>query len=245
MYTTPTFAGLNASMYYSPNAQEAVQTSATSTRNGNIWGATARADVGSVLRPARLRLQRRQQPRGRRRAVRSEARWKLGASWATCRGRIGLIGTLRLRQPGARPHRRRQGRPVGLDDQLGAHIGNFQVLAQYGQLRTEELRFRLDAGQRVCGDSGARAYHGRRCATSCRSARGCTPRTTAPGTSRTSSPTTPTPGYTSVNGAPFPYGADPEVWALASSTTSKRRRACGDGRRGARSCSNDPARSGV
>jgi len=49
-YTTPTFAGINASLYYSPTPQEAVQlssgtTTATDT-DGRIWGGTLRATYG-------------------------------------------------------------------------------------------------------------------------------------------------------------------------------------------------------
>jgi hypothetical protein len=56
MYTSPTFAGLNASGYHSPNAQEAVQTSTASDTNGNIWGATAEVIANTVAAPIEAQI---------------------------------------------------------------------------------------------------------------------------------------------------------------------------------------------
>jgi predicted porin len=93
MYTTPTFAGLNGSLYYSPNAQEAVQTSATSDTNGNLWGATARGTWGPFYGQLDYVSNEGNTPPA---GVRSDqSAWKLGASWGYMPGaRIGLIGTL-------------------------------------------------------------------------------------------------------------------------------------------------------
>ncbi len=46
-YTTPTFAGFNATFSYSPNDQESVQNNTTQDTDGQIWGATLRGRYGA------------------------------------------------------------------------------------------------------------------------------------------------------------------------------------------------------
>ena len=105
-YTTPTFAGLNATLSYSPNFQEAVQgevagvATAGQKSDGYLWGATLRgtwgpfyaqidyADVNgnSWIYPAVVAAGTPTPTRGT-----SEV-WKAGASWGYMPGaRIGLI----------------------------------------------------------------------------------------------------------------------------------------------------------
>jgi len=214
MYTTPTFAGLNGSLYYSPNAQEAVQTSSTSDTDGNIWGATARGTWGPVYGQLDYVSNQGNNPAGG--GVRSDqSAWKLGASWGYMPGaRIGLIGTLAY-----------DNQALGLTagdkvDQWGWTInwehtfGNFQVLAQYGQLgNLKSCDSDATPGNVSCGDSGARAYMaGLRYFMSKRTWVYASYNGTSNKSNQFADYTN--AGYTSVNGAPFPYGADPRVWAL-------------------------------
>jgi predicted porin len=213
MYTTPTFAGLNASMYYSPNAQEAVQTSATSDTNGNIWGATARGTWGPFYGQLDYVSNEGNSPAT---GVRSDqSAWKLGASWGYMPGaRIGLIGTLAY-----------DNQALGLTagdkvDQWGWTInwehtfGNFQVLAQYGEIgNLKSCDSDATPGNVSCGDSSARGYMlGLRYIMSKRTWVYASYNATSNKSNQFADYTN--AGYTSVNGAPFPYGADPEVWAL-------------------------------
>ena len=213
MYTTPTFAGLNASLYYSPNAQEAVQTSSTSDTDGTIWGATARGTWGPFYAQLDYVSNEGNTPAT---GVRSDqSAWKLGASWGYMPGaRIGLIGTLAY-----------DNQPLGLTagdkvDQWGWTInwehtfGNFQLLAQYGQLgKLNSCDSDSAVGNVSCGDSGARAFMvGGRYFMSKRTWVYASYNGTWNKSNQFADYTN--AGYTSVNGAPFPYGADPEVWAL-------------------------------
>jgi predicted porin len=213
MYTSPTFAGLNGSLYYSPNAQEAVQTSATSDTNGNIWGATARGTWGPFYGQLDYVSNEGSAPAA---GVRSDqSAWKLGASWGYMPGaRIGLIGTLAY-----------DNQALGLSqgdkvDQWGWTVnwehtfGNFQVMAQYGQLgNLKSCDSDATPGNVSCGDSGARGYMaGLRYFMSKRTWVYASYNGTSNKSNQFADYTN--AGYTSVNGAPFPYGADPEVWAL-------------------------------
>ena len=108
-YTTPTFAGINGTLSYSPNAQEAVQGEATPVGNvnagnvrsdGYLWGATVRGNWGpfyaqvdyadvqgnSWIYPAVVAVGTPTPNRGEGQA------WKVGGSWGYMPGaRIGLI----------------------------------------------------------------------------------------------------------------------------------------------------------
>jgi len=158
-YTTPTFAGINGTLSYSPNAQEAVQGEGTGTTNcqagapagvscksdGYLWGATARGEWGpfyaqvdyadvngnTPIGPAGT------PPRG------DGSAWKVGGSWGYMPGaRIGLIwvkstnnnafSVTAATQNGFIPGNsvNQQGWTLNWEHTFG----NFQVMAQYGQL---------------------------------------------------------------------------------------------------------------
>jgi predicted porin len=182
-YTSPTFAGINGTLSYSPNAQEAVQGEGTGTSScpaaptgfagtiscksdGYLWGATVRgtwgpfyaqvdyADVNgnTPIGPAGT------PPRGDGQA------WKVGASWGYLPGaRIGAIWVYTQNNNAFSGALAQANGFVPGDkvDQMGWTInwehtfGNFQVMAQYGQL--DDIKS-CDSAIIDCGDSGARGY---------------------------------------------------------------------------------------
>jgi predicted porin len=108
-YTTPTFAGINATLSYSPNAQEAVQEGQTVTlvnatgglvpgitfkSDGYIWAATARGTWGpfyTQIDYAKVNGNSPQGPTGTPPRGNADL-WKVGASWGYMPGaRIGAI----------------------------------------------------------------------------------------------------------------------------------------------------------
>jgi predicted porin len=213
LYTSPTFAGLNGSVYYSPNAQEAVQTTPPSEPDGYVWGATARGSWGPFYAQLDYIAINGNTPTT---GVRQDGSgWKLGASWGYMPGaRIGLIGTLTYDNVA-------QGLTVGDKvHQYGWTInwehtfGNFQLLAQYGQLgKLNSCDSDSTPGNVSCGDSGARAFMvGGRYFMSKRTWVYGSYNGTWNKSNQFADYTN--AGYTSVNGAPFPYGADPQIWAL-------------------------------
>jgi predicted porin len=212
MYTTPTFAGLNGSLYYSPNPQEAVQTNPPSDANGNVWGATARGAWGPIYAQVDYVSIEGNTPAS---GVRQDGSgWKLGASWGYMPGaRIGLIGTITYDN---------QARGLTVGDKVNQYgwtinwehtFGNFQVMAQYGQVSNlKSCDSDSDPGNVSCGDSGARAYMlGLRYLMSKRTWVYASYNGTWNKSNQFADYTN--AGYTSVNGGPFPYGADPQVWA--------------------------------
>jgi len=214
MYTTPSFAGLNASLYYSPNAQEAVQNAATSDTDGYIWGATVRGTWGAFYTQFDYVSNQANNPVGG--GVRPDvSAYKLGASWGYMPGaRIGLIGTVAY-----------DNQALGLTagdkvDQWGWTInwehtfGNFQVMAQYGELgNLKSCDSDATPGNVSCGDSGARGYMaGVRYLMSKRTWVYASYNSVSNKSNQFADYTN--GGYTSVGSGTFPYGADPEVWAL-------------------------------
>jgi predicted porin len=214
IYTTPTFAGLNASLYYSPNAQEAVQTSAIDDPNGMLWGATARGEWGPFYSQFDYVSNKGNSPTGG--GVRPEiSAYKLGASWGYMPGaRIGLIGTLVYDNDVLGLTRGDETNQWSWTLNWEHTFGNFQVLAQYGQLgNLKSCESDATPGNVSCGDSGARAYMaGLRYFMSKRTWVYASYNGTSNKSNQFADYTN--AGYTSVNGAPFPYGADPQVWAL-------------------------------
>ncbi|HSD40988.1 MAG TPA: porin [Burkholderiales bacterium] len=213
LYTTPTFAGLNASLYYSPNAQEAVQAASTSDTDGQIWGATARGTWGPFYGQFDYVSNKGNSPAT---GVRTDvSAYKLGASWGYMPGaRIGLIGTFANDNNAT-------GLALGDEvEQWGWTInwehtfGNFQVMAQYGEIgNLKDCDSDATPGNVSCGDSSARGYMvGLRYFMSKRTWVYASYNLTSNKSNQFADYTN--AGYTSVNGAPFPYGADPEVWAL-------------------------------
>jgi predicted porin len=213
LYTTPTFSGLNASLYYSPNAQEAVQNNATADTDGYIWGATARGEWGPFY--AQFDYVSNQGNSSLTGGVRSDvSAYKLGGSWGYMPGaRIGLIGTLAY-----------DNQALGLTagdkvDQLSWTVnwehtfGNVQVMAQYGQLNNlKSCDSGAAPGNVACSDSSARAYMlGLRYFLSKRTWVYASYNGTSNKSNQFADYTN--AGYTSGGGGTLPYGADPQVWA--------------------------------
>jgi predicted porin len=215
MYTSPTFAGLNASLHYSPNAQEAVQNNATSDTDGTLWGATVRGTWGPFYGQFDYVSNKGNDPIGA--GSRSEqSAYKLGASWGYMPGaRIGLIGTWADDN---------QARGLTAGDKVNQFswtvnwehtFGNFQVMAQYGQLgKLEDCDTDTLAGNVSCSSSSAYAYMlGVRYLMSKRTWVYASYNAVSNKSNQFADYTN--AGYTSVGAFTFyPYGADPEVWAL-------------------------------
>jgi predicted porin len=158
-YTTPTFAGINGTLSYSPQAEAVQNTGANVDTDGRIWGATVRgtwgpfyaqvdyADVAgnsSLVGAPRL----------------DGSAWKVGGSWGYMPGaRVGLIWV-----------RSEANNAVGLTtgDKVNQDgwtlnwehtFGNFQVMAQYGF--TNDMKS-CDSDSAVgnvsCGSSGSSGY---------------------------------------------------------------------------------------
>jgi predicted porin len=220
-YTTPTFAGLNATLSYSPNFQEAVQNEGAGTdTDGRIWGATVRGEWGPfyaqvdyadvqgnslsapVVNPVRL----------------DGAAWKVGASWGYLPGaRIGVIWVYSEANnavgltTGNKVHQ--QGATINWEHTFG----NFQVMAQFGWL--DNLKgCNGDAGTVSCNDTGAMAYMvGGRYFLSKRTWLFASWNMTSNENNQFADYTG--GAITSTNlpaggGPTYPYGADPQVWAI-------------------------------
>ena len=155
-YTTPTFAGLNATISYSPNNQEAVQNNNTVDADGDMWGATVRGEWGPWY--AQVDYAKQDANTSLTGAPRAEwAGWKVGGSWGYMPGaRVGIIW-VRTDTNNA------TGTLVGDDVyQTGWTVnwehtfGNFQVMAQYGW--TNNIKDCDSTAIISCGDSKARGY---------------------------------------------------------------------------------------
>jgi predicted porin len=214
MYTTPTFAGLNATAYFSPNAQEAVQNNTTSDTDGQIWGATVRGRFGAFLGQIDYVITQGNSPIGVGAGAQVETEaWKAGAAWQYMPGAsIGLTWT------GAESN---QVAGLALGDTARQQawtlnwehtFGNIQVMAQYGLLQglkdcdSATLTLSCDGTKADGYMVGARYLFSKRTwmyaswnmvdnegnqFADYRSA-----------------------GYTSVGSGTIPYGADPQIWAL-------------------------------
>ena len=179
-YTTPTFAGINGTLSYSPNAQEWVQGEGTGTTNcsglpgtpgvpascksdGYLWGATVRGEWGPFYAQVDFadvngNTPTNGAPRGDGQA------WKAGASWGYMPGaRVGVIWVYTSNNNAFSAAAAAQNGFVPGDkvNQSGWTInwehtfGNFQVLAQYGW--TNDIK-NCDNAIIDCGDSKARGY---------------------------------------------------------------------------------------
>ena len=139
-YTSPTFAGINGTLSYSPTNQEAVQSSSTTDTNGDMWGATLRGTWGPFYAQADWARQKVGTPAAGGTApfaaqgVTPEWEgYKLGASWGYLPGaRIGVIwvrsesNAALLTEVGA--NARQDGWTINWEHTFG----NFQALAQFG-----------------------------------------------------------------------------------------------------------------
>jgi len=208
LYTSPTLAGLNASLYYSPNAQEPVQGSTTTDTDGSIWGATARGAWGAFYAQLDFVSNKGNSPVGV--GVRSDqSAYKLGASWGYMPGaRIGLVGTLAYDNQALGLTAGDEVKQLSWTINWEHTFGSFQVMAQYGELGnlkncdSDTLPGNVSRGYMI----GGRYILSKRTWVYA----------SYNGTSNKSNQFADytNAGYTSVSGAPFPYGADPEVWAI-------------------------------
>ncbi len=177
-YTTPTFAGINGTLSYSPNAQEAVQGEGTGTTgcsglpgtgpascksDGYLWGATVRGEWGPFYGQVDYadvngNTPTNGAPRG------SGQAWKVGGSWGYMPGaRVGVIWVYNENNNAfsATTANLNGFVPGDTVDQSGWTInweqtfGNFQVMAQYGW--TNDIKS-CDNPIIDCGDSKARGY---------------------------------------------------------------------------------------
>ncbi len=218
-YTSPTFAGINGTLSYSPNAQEPVQATPPTDTDGAIWGATLRGSWGPFYvqgdvawNYANRSLTTNTQQKA--------TLYKLGGSWGYMPGsRIGLIWvrTDTNNQGGLVP-----GLATGNDVyQDGFTVnweqtfGNIQVMAQYGW--TGDMKDCNAAATVSCTDSDSTAFMvGARYFLSKRTWVYASYNQVSNGANQfadyTSSGITSTTGLTAAG--PNPLGADPKMWAL-------------------------------
>jgi predicted porin len=213
-YTSPTFAGINGTLSYSPNFQEAVQNNVSLDTDGRIWGATVRGEWGPFYAQVDYAdVQGNSQLSG---APRLDGNaWKAGASWGYMPGaRVGVIWV-----------RSESNNAVGITtgdkvDQQGWTInwehtfGNFQVMAQYGWL--DDLKG-CDNPSVSCGDTGASGYMiGGRYFLSKRTWLFASYNTVRNDSNQFADYTggAQTSVNSSATGFIYPYGANPEIWAL-------------------------------
>jgi predicted porin len=214
-YTTPTFAGINGTLSYSPNAQEAVQNvGAGVDTDGRIWAATVRGTWGPFY--AQVDYADTQGNSSLAGAPRVEgSAWKVGGSWGYMPGaRIGLIW-VRTQSNAATG--------LSLGDKVNQDgwtinwehtFGNFQVMAQYGQ--TGDIKS-CDSGSLAgnvsCGDTKASGYMiGGRYFLSKRTWLYASWNLVDNKSNNFADYTG--SSITSTSGAPTPFGADPEIWAV-------------------------------
>jgi predicted porin len=135
-YTTPAFGGFNATISYSPNAQEPVQNVGTGAdTDGAIWGLTMRGTFGAFY--GQVDYAQNNGNTALATGLQPEASfWKVGASWGYMPGaRVGVIWVRTVNNDVANASG-----PANADvDQDGWTLnwehtfGNLQLLAQYGQ----------------------------------------------------------------------------------------------------------------
>jgi predicted porin len=137
-YTTPTFAGMNLTASYSPNAQEPVQNSSVSDADGWLWGLTWRGTWGPFYAQADYVDVNGNTPFGVGTIQPSGQAFKVGGSWGYMPGaRIGLIWvrTDIDKSSGTTGGSIATGdspRQDGFTINWEHTFGNIQVMAQYG-----------------------------------------------------------------------------------------------------------------
>ena len=213
MYTTPTFSGINATAYFSPNAQEAVQNNTTSDTDGQIWGATVRGSFGPFLGQVDYVIGQSNSPIGGGAGAQGETEaWKVGAAWKYMPGAsIGLIWV------GAQSN---QVAGLALGDTAKQQawtlnwehtFGNVQVMAQYGLLQglkdcnSATLTLSCDGTKADGYMVGARYLLSKR--TWIYASWNMVDNESNQFADYRSA------GYTSVGSGTIPYGADPQIWA--------------------------------
>jgi predicted porin len=214
-YTSPTFAGINGTLSYSPNAQESVQgEGAGSEADGYIWGATLRGTWGPWYAQIDYAGTQGNTPTSGSPRVEGTS-WKVGGSWGYMPGaRIGLIW-VRIESNAATG--------LTLGDKVNQQgwtinwehtFGNFQVLAQYGWTGSlKSCDSDAAPGNLSCGDTKASGYMvGGRYILSKRTwlyaAWNMVDNKANNFADYTQS------AITSTVGGPTPFGADPEIWAV-------------------------------
>lgn len=213
MYTTPTFSGFNGSLYYSPNAQEAVQHQTSQETDGAIWGVTLRGNFGQFLGQLDYVSNKGNSPIGG--GSRSDTEGvKAGLAWRYLPGAsVGLTYVWA-------ESNRVLGLTAGDDARQDAWtlnwehtFGNVQVMAQYGMLGSlkdcDGATLTVD-----CGGSKADAYMvGARYLLSKRT--WVYASWNMVDNEENQFADYRSAGYTSVGASTLtPYGADPQIWAL-------------------------------
>jgi predicted porin len=145
-YTTPTFAGINGTISYSPGAgaatnlganQEAVQNNITQDADGRVWGVTGRGEWGPFYAQIDWASLRGNSPNSTvlpgvdRLEVDA---WKVGASWGYMPGaRIGVVWASIDRNNAVGTTANDDVSTDGWTINWEHTFGNFQVMAQYGE----------------------------------------------------------------------------------------------------------------
>jgi predicted porin len=216
-YTTPTFAGINGTLSYAPQAEAVQAISAGTDIDGKIWGATVRGTWGPFYAQVDYAdVQGNSFTSGAPRVDGSA--WKVGGSWGYMPGaRVGIIWV-----------RAEANNAVGITsgDKVNQDgwtlnwehtFGNFQVMAQYGF--TNDLKScNGDAGTVSCSDSGSQGYMiGGRYFLSKRTWLFASWNKVSNDNNQFADYNGGAITSTSLpvgGGANYPFGADPEIWAV-------------------------------
>jgi len=157
-YTSPTFAGINGTLSYSPNAQEPVQGNLTSDTDGQVWGLTLRGTWGQFYGQydyAKVEANS-AIPSGLQRQVTGH---KLGASWGYMPGaRVGATYVM-IRDdlnPTVTAGVNQKAKQNAWTLFWEHTFGQFQVLASYGQ--TDDMDDCGVAPILSCANSASKGY---------------------------------------------------------------------------------------
>ncbi|HSD54570.1 MAG TPA: porin, partial [Burkholderiales bacterium] len=155
-YITPTFAGMNLTVSYSPNNQEAVQNSTTTKADGDMWGGTWRGGWGPWYAQVDYARQNANTPlNGAPRAYWQG--WKVGGSWGYMPGsRIGLIWVYNATNNAVGNLAGDGVYQSGWTVNWEQTFGNFQVMAQYGW--TNNMKDCDSTAIIQCGDTKSTGY---------------------------------------------------------------------------------------
>jgi predicted porin len=222
-YTSPTFAGINGTLSWSPGAgsptvaganQEAVQNNNTVDANGSVWGVTLRGTWGPFYVQGDWAQLKGNQDITLAGAPRLNVEaWKAGASWGYMPGaRIGVIWAMVDRNYAVGLATGDKANTAGWTLNWEHTFGNFQVMAQYGQ--QGDLHDCDSVGQTIsCSDSSAQGYMvGGRYFLSKRTWLFASWNLVNNKQNQFADYTG--GAQTSVGAGSIPYGADPQIWAL-------------------------------
>lgn len=215
-YTSPTFAGINGTLSYSTNPQEAVQNvGASIDSDGQIWGLTLRGTWGQFYgQYDYAKAEDNTSMVGAGSLQRTGSAHKLGASWGYMPGaRVGATYVI-IRDdlnPTVSTTVNQKAKQNSWHIFWEHTFGQFQVLAEYGQV--DDMSSCGATPVLSCTDSGAKGYMvGGRYFMSKRTWVYLT-------YNQVSNESNQFSDYfggsmTSTAGAPTPYGADPKILAL-------------------------------